>query len=62
MPVASEAGLLADEHFQKCRAVLVALQLFEQGFLRLCHRTADTVPPAFELANVYTRAWRLFLR
>ena len=39
--------------------MLVLLELFKQGLLRFSHRTPDTMPFPFELANVDTRAWGL---
>lgn len=33
----------------------VFFQLFEQGFLRLCHRISDAMTFAFELAHVDAR-------
>lgn len=47
--------LLTHQHFHEGSAVFVFFQLFEQGFLRLCHRTSDAMTFAFELAHVDAR-------
>lgn len=46
--------LLTDQHFNKSLAMLVFLELLEQRFLHLCHRTTDAMAFTFEFANVDT--------